>query len=215
MKTQHEKTACESTRERILEASLKLISEKGYLGTSTREIARESGIAELTIFRHFGSKEKLLEEVIARYTFLPTLKGLLPSLAGLEFRESLFVIGERFIETLQERKSLVRIMLSEITVYPEKIRSIYRDFIDGMVGTLAEYFRTLQEKGTFKESISCEVAARFFLGSIHSYFQAEEIIKDRSLKKKDTRNFIFGLVEIFTGGCLRQAHKKTNSEENG
>ena len=47
------------TRDKILEAALFLFSKKGYLGATTKEIAKEAGIAELTLFRHFASKEKL------------------------------------------------------------------------------------------------------------------------------------------------------------
>ena len=50
-----------TTKQRLLDATLKLISEKGYLGSTTREIAQEAGVTELTLFRHFGTKEKLFE----------------------------------------------------------------------------------------------------------------------------------------------------------
>ncbi len=49
------------TRERILETSLRLFSEKGYLGATTKEISAESGVAEVTLFRHFPSKESLFQ----------------------------------------------------------------------------------------------------------------------------------------------------------
>ncbi|HEX9020484.1 MAG TPA: helix-turn-helix domain-containing protein, partial [Nitrospirota bacterium] len=68
------------TKQRLLEATLKLISEKGYFGATTRDISREAGVTELTLFRHFGSKEKLFEELLNSYTFLPRLKELLPEL---------------------------------------------------------------------------------------------------------------------------------------
>ena len=48
----------------LLDATLKLISEKGYLGSTTREIAQEAGVTELTLFRHFGTKEKLFEALL-------------------------------------------------------------------------------------------------------------------------------------------------------
>lgn len=44
----------------ILDASIVLFSEKGFANTSTSEIAKASGAAEGTIFKHFGSKENLL-----------------------------------------------------------------------------------------------------------------------------------------------------------
>ena len=47
------------TKEKILDATIALVSQKGYLGATTREIARGAGVTELTLFRHFGTKEKL------------------------------------------------------------------------------------------------------------------------------------------------------------
>ncbi|MGE5799532.1 MAG: helix-turn-helix domain-containing protein, partial [Syntrophaceae bacterium] len=43
----------EQTREKILDASLRLFSDKGFLGATTRGIARRAGVAEVTLFRHF------------------------------------------------------------------------------------------------------------------------------------------------------------------
>jgi AcrR family transcriptional regulator len=50
---------------------MQVVSEKGYLGATTREIARVAGVTELTLFRHFGSKQRLFEEMLSRHTFLP------------------------------------------------------------------------------------------------------------------------------------------------
>ncbi|RMG73353.1 MAG: TetR/AcrR family transcriptional regulator, partial [Nitrospirae bacterium] len=41
------------TRKALLESALELISEKGYLGATTREIAMRAGVSEITLFRHF------------------------------------------------------------------------------------------------------------------------------------------------------------------
>src|SRR5512143_1521102 len=103
------------TKEKLLEATLRLISEKGYLGATTREIAQEAGVTELTLFRHFGSKEKLFEELLSSYTFLPMLRDLLPELEGLAYEDALRLIATRFLLSLKDRKSMVKIMYSEMT----------------------------------------------------------------------------------------------------
>jgi len=46
----------EVRKQQIIEASLKIISEKGLGSLTTAEIAKEIGISEATIFRHFNSK---------------------------------------------------------------------------------------------------------------------------------------------------------------
>jgi AcrR family transcriptional regulator len=57
--------------------------ERGYLGTTTKEIATLAGITETTLFRHFPSKEVIFEEVLKRYSFLQKLKELLPQVEDL------------------------------------------------------------------------------------------------------------------------------------
>ncbi|MGQ3685084.1 MAG: TetR/AcrR family transcriptional regulator [Candidatus Loosdrechtia sp.] len=191
-----------STREKILEASLKLFSSKGYLGTTTREIASEAGIAEVTLFRYFPSKEKLFEEVINTNSFLPTLRGILPKIMVMSYREALTVIAARFLETLTLRKDLIQIMHLEIQRYPEKIQKIYHAFIDEMFKTLASYFKAMQEKTALRE-FDAETAARAFLGMFFSYFTAEEFLLHKKYKTGDTNLIISEFVGIFIQGTLR------------
>ncbi|MFO7273435.1 MAG: helix-turn-helix domain-containing protein [Bacillota bacterium] len=49
----------ETTRSRILKAALQVISERGYNGATTAEIARRAGVAEGTIYRYFKDKKEL------------------------------------------------------------------------------------------------------------------------------------------------------------
>lgn len=190
------------TKEKLLEATFNLISEKGYLGATTREIAHRAGVTELTLFRHFGSKEKLFEEVLKKYTFLPKLKGLLPELKKMSYKESLWVLGERFVETLKDRKSLIRIMISEINLYPEKIRDAYSSFINELISALAGYFRYLQGKKVTRH-LSPEMAARAFLGMIFSYFLSEEIMTGRVIDKNEIKIILKEFISIFMEGTKK------------
>ena len=192
------------TSQKLLAATLKMISLKGYLGTTTREIASAAGVTEVTLFRHFGSKENLFEEMLNRYSFLPELRELLPELENnsFDYKNGLIIIGTRFIETLKERKSLVRIMTCEIQVYPEKIKVVHSRFIDEMINLLADYFSVRQNKGLLRKFQS-EIAAKAFLGMIFSFFHVEEIVKGRDMGKNEMKRTINEFVNIFTDGTLR------------
>ena len=52
------------SRERILEAAGRVYAKHGFRGATTRLIANEAGVNEVTLFRTFGSKSALLEAVL-------------------------------------------------------------------------------------------------------------------------------------------------------
>ena len=190
-----------TTKQKLLEASLKTISEKGYIGATTREISRQAGVTELTLFRHFGTKERLFEELLNSYTFLPRLKELLPELDGLAYEDALSLIALRFLMTLKERKSMMKILFSEIHLYPDKIRIIYSSFLDEVRTTLASYFISQQRKGVLRK-VPSEIAARAFLGMLVNYFRNEEIMKDNGMTKKRMEQNVQDFVDIFIHGTI-------------
>jgi AcrR family transcriptional regulator len=53
-----------TTREKILDVAIHLISKKGFDAVSIREIAREVGIRESSIYNHFKSKDEILDTII-------------------------------------------------------------------------------------------------------------------------------------------------------
>jgi AcrR family transcriptional regulator len=55
-----------NVREHLLSAAARVYGEVGYHGATTRRIAVEAGVNEITLFRHFGSKDALLREAISQ-----------------------------------------------------------------------------------------------------------------------------------------------------
>ncbi|WP_186438245.1 TetR/AcrR family transcriptional regulator [Cohnella terricola] len=115
-------------QQRILHAAIALFAEKGFANTSTSEIAKNSGVAEGTIFRHYGTKENLLIAVI-----VPFLKQSLPMMAKEVFEEinpSKHARFEDFIRALflnrmrffRENKDIFRVVVKEF-VYREELRT--------------------------------------------------------------------------------------------
>src|SRR5215472_18403050 len=48
----------------ILRVAMRLFSERGFRGTTTREIAQASGVSEAMVFRHFATKEELYSAIL-------------------------------------------------------------------------------------------------------------------------------------------------------
>jgi AcrR family transcriptional regulator len=189
------------TKEKILDAGLSLFSKKGYLGATTKEIAKKARVAELTLFRHFSSKERLFEEAIKSRSFLPALKGLLPELKDLAYTDALIEIANRYLERLSERRDLIKIMHSEIHLYPAKVREIQQKFVGEIVGTLASYFRGLQERRMLND-FDPELGARAFLSMFFSYFTSQEFVADKKQRFSDKDEVVGEFVKIFVSGTM-------------
>lgn len=54
------------TKERILNAALALFSQRGYLGTSMSDIANELGMTKGALYKHYTSKQEILDRITAR-----------------------------------------------------------------------------------------------------------------------------------------------------
>jgi len=202
------------TRQRLLGATMKLVSEKGYLGATTREIAREAGVSELTLFRHFGSKEKLFLGMLGQYTFLPKMRELRPRLEGLSYEDALRTVATRFLLTLKERKPFVKIIYSEVNLYPGKVRKAYAETMDDMRATLADYFTSLKRQGVLR-SFSAETAARMFLAMLFSYFRSEEIVRGVDITRAGRmERAVREIVDIFVHGTLGSANGRVRRKRS-
>ena len=56
----------EGTKARILEAALALFAQNGYLGTSMSDIARQLGITKAALYKHYASKQEILDRIVER-----------------------------------------------------------------------------------------------------------------------------------------------------
>jgi len=77
---QQEMTHLEQTREKLLTSGLNLLLKKGYRGATSREIALGAGVAEITMYRHFRSKDELFVAAVtqrgeAMLSFIPEPSG--------------------------------------------------------------------------------------------------------------------------------------------
>jgi AcrR family transcriptional regulator len=192
-----------TTRRKILETALHLFSEKGYLGATTKDIAAESGIAEVTLFRHFASKENLLEEVLMTYTFVPALKEIIPTVRKMPYEAALTEIARKFLEVMYLRRDFIKILHSERHLYSEKILKSYHTALNDMFMTLSAYFTEMQENGALR-SFDSFLAARAFLGMFFSYFTSSTMLKFKKYGPDETEFLIREYVGFFVNGTIRK-----------
>jgi AcrR family transcriptional regulator len=183
----------ESTRKLILDAAFELISSKGYLGASTREIAQKAGVAEVTLFRHFTSKESLFAEILRSFSSKPVLSDLVQQLKSLSYEEALKTLAIRFLGWFEANRSWIRVLSCEVGYAPEEMKGVYGDFIKQLFAVLTEFFVDVRERGVVRPDLDPAHIARAFHSMVFGLFQIEGL---RGIKTDLDRKYA-GMVEVF------------------
>ena len=94
-----------NAEQRILEAALKVFASEGYTGATTRKIAEEANVAEVTLFRKFKSKENLLKEVLNNNrTVFSSLDLLFQIQKDVDIETELRILGKNVAKAMKDRK---------------------------------------------------------------------------------------------------------------
>jgi len=165
------------TRRKILDAAEQVFSHMGFVGTSTREIAKLAGVDKYAIYYHFKGKRALYEAVIERSFGRLTsfIEGLFPEeIASAADLERIF---ERLFRHMARHRNVMKIM--------------QRESLDctsaGIAESFQRYFRPLYRKGiSFSEEarrrglFRNDVNTRQFIVSLYSmimsYYQDSAMI---------------------------------------
>jgi AcrR family transcriptional regulator len=105
-------------RERILEAAARCYAKHGFRGATTRLIAQEAGVNEVTLFRTFGSKGALLQAVLTQRGDCSTATPLLPQ-QPVDPVAELTAFTEASLQKLREIRPLLVQTMSELEERPE------------------------------------------------------------------------------------------------
>jgi AcrR family transcriptional regulator len=134
------------SRDRILEAAARVYAQHGFRGATTRRIADEAGVNEITVFRHFGSKEVLINEAL-RCSALTDQRTLPDDPQDPEQELTEWAINH--IEHLRACRSLIRKTMGEWEERPEAIPCIAEGPITTR-RTLLAYLQRLEAKGIIR-----------------------------------------------------------------
>ena len=105
-----------NVRDHLLHAAAQVYAEGGYHGATTRRIAAKAGVNEITLFRHFGSKDVLLREALAQCPGAE--EAALPEEPQDPLRE-LTEWTRAHLQHLHERAALIRTCLGEFSERPD------------------------------------------------------------------------------------------------
>lgn len=100
------------TSYKIMEVALQLFSEQGYYSTTTKQIAQVAGVNELTIFRHFGSKDNLFQVTTEEYVIKSNIeKVLLDGTDQIDVETGIRVIAGRIYDLYNKNTKLYKVQL--------------------------------------------------------------------------------------------------------
>lgn len=194
--TIREPQARRDRRDDILKASLHLFAEKGFHGTSMRDIAKEADITEGLIYHYFASKRDLFRAIIDEHSFLPLLRTL-PELAGqLDLRALLIVLARGFFDVLRQNTELTRLLLQEVQVFPEERETFFADAVGQSISELGAILEQRMSERT-RAQVDPQVASRLFFNALLAFFVEQEILGGKHLLPADEQVYIEHLVDMF------------------
>ena len=185
------------TRKRILAAAQHVFARDGFQGATTREIAREAGVNEVTVFRHFHTREELLHA---------TLKNSCASVDALvqpieSWREDLFGRLERYVRELyalvRAKEAIVRAFISEAPILPESTRHTLQEYMLKRKALFVARLQEAQDAGLLRTGLDISAAADFIRDAVHSAMLRHTAYGD---DPESIAAHLKGITEIFYQG---------------
>ena len=163
-------------RERLLRAAVRVFEESGSRGATTRRIAAEAGVNEITLFRHFGSKAALLSEAVAHSSRQPVVTGL-PA-EPVDPRAELLAWSRAGYAHLRRHAAMIRTTLGELVESPEAARCV-ADTPVRVHGELLDYLRRLRERGMAEGGWEPDAAANLLMGALFADAVGRDAVPER------------------------------------
>lgn len=199
-----------NTKEKIFNVSIDLISQYGYDGVSIRQIAREVGIKESSIYNHYKSKEEILDKILEYY-----IQQMLSEEIPINQASDNLDVGfdyfytqglNAFADQLKEEKmsKITRIILIE-SYHNEKIKAFMKtSIIDVAIDGWIELFEMMKSKNLIrKDADSPQLAESFYKYGLFMLYEHyiinypesdDEFIEKLGVKSKNHIELLFNSV---------------------
>lgn len=176
------------TRERILDAAEELFAERGFDGTTLRDVAASVGIRNPSLYNHFESKDALYAAVLERGVS-PVLRVLSEFVARGD-ADSVAVVS-RMVEILAERPNLPRLVQHETLAGGQRLTPLLRDWIVPVFARGHEAAEASAGRAWPKEQIPLLVLAMyqvvvgyFAMAPFYREIGGEDLLAPEALKRQ-------------------------------
>ncbi len=186
-------------QKKIIEVAIATFAEKGYSNTSTSEIAKKAGVAEGTIFKHYGTKENLLLSIM-----VPFLKDIFPTMADelirelmndeCSFEEFLRALLTNRVTFLSENREIFQVFIKEM-IYKEELKNELLPYILEVASyRLVKVFGVFKQRGDIKD-ISNEVILKMVSTVISGFFISNFVLLNKqSISEEEIEEVVFFIL---------------------
>jgi AcrR family transcriptional regulator len=141
-----------TTKEKIIETSIKLFNEKGCLNTSTRHISDELGISVGNLYYHFKNKEEILIEIFINYVNI-----IFKEINAINYeKDEIFLLRDFLLNNLETdiKYRFLRFELNLLLISFPKFKNIMEEQLQNEIEMLKKllnhqifygYIRTMDE----------------------------------------------------------------------
>ncbi|HEX2050521.1 MAG TPA: helix-turn-helix domain-containing protein [Actinomycetota bacterium] len=187
-----------STRERLLDAGLRLFAERGFRGTTVGDIEAAAGLAPRSgaLYKHFSSKRELLAAAVERYIHEVRTIGDVTALMPLgDVRAEMTLLARWVLQQLDREHDLVRVLEKEGDDLRELRDRVYAELVDEGYRLGVEYFRRVLERVEGLRDVDAEALSVVALGATAGFRRSEWTFGRRPLGLDDDR-FVAALVDL-------------------
>ncbi len=159
----------EQRREEIISAAVRLFCEKGYEGTTIRDIARAVGVTEGLLYHYFPSKAELVAECWRRRSWHSRAVAIVGSAGDRPVPEVLLELIRDHLASLYDNGPAFRMHAAEM-LRDGELASMSQHYIHETHNAIAEYVRRNQRLGRITADADPDVVAHVILGTNSTFF---------------------------------------------
>ena len=161
--------AAEVRRETIVDAAIRVFARTSYRAAGTAEIARQAGIAEPTIYRHFDSKRALYLAALERCGAIVRDEFARIAATTPAAHLALEAMGEWYGQAMETDPEYLRLRQRSLAETDDvEVRAAVRRMYDQILGIIEGVIRRGQEQGAFSRAFPAEGGAWLFLAIGHT-----------------------------------------------
>jgi len=151
----------------IINTAEKLFANRGYDGTSVRDIAEEAGVNIAMISYYFGSKEKLIQALFEERTrdIITKIESLLKDESLTPFQK-MEVLVDDYVERIMYKQQFYKVMVHEQLLEKKGVvNSLLNELKKRNAAIVEKLIKEGQEKGVFKDNIDIVLMMNTLIGT--------------------------------------------------